>query len=276
MSGCKFLNVVAPIVGGVVGFFIGGPAGAAAGAAAGSAAVGQDRREIATSAALAYVGGAGAQYLGAGTQAAAGVTSAQGTTGVLAANAAGASTGTALGAVELGGAAAGGAAATPWLTKAGQVLDVASGAYGLQVAGQISDLAAQAAAQQDPFAASRGGYIAQLQALERDPNSITSRPGYQFGLEQGEQSLLRQTAATGFGGSGNEAIALKEYSQAYAGMYLSAEQQRLANLAGAQFAPSGGNTQLTGEIASADITSRSLASIGYGFGSRRGYTDKTG
>jgi len=280
--GCKFIETILPIAGGVAGFVLGGPAGAAVGAGLGSAAGGGNSRQNLIAAGLGFAGGVGANYLGAGTQAAAGASTAYGSTGALAGAVPGdaflpgavvgsvagtgapVATGAAVTAAGLGAGATAGN--VPWTTRAGSVLDIASGVYGLSTAAQISELAAQAAAQQDPFASQRSFYSGELAALERDPSSIENRPGYKFGRDQGEQALLRQTAATGFGGSGNEAIALQEYNQAYAGMYLNAEQQRLASLAGAGFAPTGGNTRLMGELGAAQLSSQALASIGYGLG----------
>jgi hypothetical protein len=176
-----------------------------------------------------------------------------------------------------GGASTAATAAQPWYKNFSNLLAIGSGVNGIMTAQQIKKMAAQAAAQQDPFASQRAGYSAQLAALDANPGSVTSLPGFQFGQQQGEQAILRNAAATGFNGSGNEAIALKQYDQAYAGQYLSAEQQRLAALAGAGFAPTGGNTLLQGNLGAANIESQALASIGYGFGGQRpGVTINTG
>ena len=61
---------------------------------------------------------------------------------------------------------------------------------------------------------------------------IKSTPGYQFGMDQGQQALERSYSSRGFGQSGNESIALSGYGQQYAGQQY---QQLISNL----MAPSG-------------------------------------
>lgn len=294
MCGSSWVNTVLEVGGGVAGYVYGGPWGAAAGAAGGAALAGQDKHEIMTAAALGGAGGYGAStglfgdtvasaaFSGIPTQAAApiadasfstaGLTAAGSDAGMLGATSAttGGITAGGTAAGTAAGATAGGttAAAAPWYKNFSNILALGSSVYGIMTAQQIKEMAAKAAAQQDPFAKQRAGYATQLAALDANPSSVTSLPGYKFGLEQGEQAISRRAAASGFSGSGNEAIALKQYDQMYAGQYLSSEQQRLAQLAGAQFAPTGGNTQLTGELGSADIMNRALASTGYVFGGR--------
>jgi hypothetical protein len=58
---------------------------------------------------------------------------------------------------------------------------------------------------------------------------ITSRPGYQFGYNQGLEGLNRNFAATGQGQTGAQDIALQNYGQGYAGNYL---QQLIGNVQG--------------------------------------------
>lgn len=147
-------------------------------------------------------------------------------------------------------------------------LSIAGGAYGIYSSEEQRKLAKQAAQMQDPFGPQRAQYASQLAKLNADPNSVTSLPGYQFGMDQGTQALLRTQAATGYTGSGNEAIALQKFGQEYAGNYLRSEQDRLAQLAGAQFSPSGGNALLQGNSTADEILRMSLASIGYGLGGR--------
>jgi hypothetical protein len=59
---------------------------------------------------------------------------------------------------------------------------------------------------------------------------IKSQPGYQFGMDQGQQRLDRQYAMTGVGPTGAENIALAGYGQQYAGDYY---QKLVSNLMGA-------------------------------------------
>ena len=120
---------------------------------------------------------------------------------------------------------------------------IASGIYGMSLVGKARDAA-------DPFAQYRPAYGAQLAALEANPGSIVSRPGFQAGLE----TIQRKSAASGYYGSGNMASALGRYS----GDFYNQEATRLASLAGA------GQTPGAGQALGADLASRSLGSIGYG------------
>lgn len=123
------------------------------------------------------------------------------------------------------------------------LISVGSGLYGM-------NLASDARKVSDPFAQYRAGYGEKLAALEANPGSITSRPGFQAGLE----TIGRKSAATGYYGSGNMASALSRYS----GDFYSQEATRLAGLAGA------GQTPGAGQALGADLASQSLGSIGYG------------
>src|SRR3990172_5116156 len=89
-----------------------------------------------------------------------------------------------------------------------------------------------------PFNEYRGEYGDQLMALSQNPESITSSPGYKFGLDQGLIGRKRALASGGYSGSGNELLSLEQYAQDYAGRFLSQEQARLAKLAGADITPS--------------------------------------
>lgn len=149
-------------------------------------------------------------------------------------------------------------------------LSIAGGGLGLYESDQNRRLAKKAASMQDPFASQRGQYADKLAALSADPSTITNLPGYKFGLDQGNQALLRTTAARGYTGSGNEAIALQQYNQNYAQQWLTSEQTRLAQLAGGNAQPGGGNQLLQGNQYATDLMSKALASIGYGLG-RWGY-----
>jgi len=132
------------------------------------------------------------------------------------------------------------------LSKGGvarSIFDIGSGLYGMS-------LARDAAKASDPFAQYRGFYGQQLQALEANPSSITSRPGWRAGLE----GVDRQMAARGYYGSGNMDAARTRY----AGDFYQQESARLAQLAGA------GQTPGAGQFPAAQLTGQGLASIGYG------------
>lgn len=154
------------------------------------------------------------------------------------------------GAAGAGGGAGGGLSGLlstigGYLPAAQSLASIASGVYGMKLAGD----ARQAS---DPFAPYRGAYAQQLAALEANPGSITTRPGFQVGLE----TIGRKSAASGYYGSGNMASALSRYS----GDFYTQEANRLATLAGANQTPG------AGQAVSADLAGRSLASIGYGLG----------
>lgn len=123
------------------------------------------------------------------------------------------------------------------------LISVGSGLYGMNLADKARETS-------DPFAKYRAGYGEKLAALEANPGSITSRPGFQAGLE----TIDRKSAATGYYGSGNMASALSRYS----GDFYNQEATRLAGLAGA------GQTPGAGQALGADLAGQSLGSIGYG------------
>lgn len=128
------------------------------------------------------------------------------------------------------------------------LLSIGSGLYALQQAEALKKAS-------DPFGQYRGQYGEQLAALERNPASITTRPGYQAGL----QAVQRAGAAQGYNGSGNMAASLAKYG----GDFYQQEAARLAYLAG------GSQTPGAGQYAGAQLAGQGLASIGYGFAPQR-------
>lgn len=97
-------------------------------------------------------------------------------------------------------------------------INFGTGALGLLRAAQLKKAA-------DPFGKYREQYAAELQALEANPSSITTRPGYQAGL----QAVQRAGAAQGYTGSGNMAAGLAGYGQ----NFFEQQRQLLASLGGA-------------------------------------------
>lgn len=146
---------------------------------------------------------------------------------------------------SIGAGTAGGASGLGTLSS---LLSLGSGAYGLSNAIQMQQLAKQAGASTQ-YAPQ---YAAQLAALEANPSSITSTPGYQSGLEAVERSM----AAQGYQGSGNMAAALQQYG----GNFFNQQVQQLQSLAN----PSGAGTALSGAAASNTAASSALAALGYG------------
>lgn len=78
----------------------------------------------------------------------------------------------------------------------------------------------------------RNATLPRIQGLMDNPGSITSDPGYQFGLNQGTNALNRGAAARGMTYSGAQQKALTEYGQDYAGTKLNDSLNRLMGVAG--------------------------------------------
>jgi hypothetical protein len=74
--------------------------------------------------------------------------------------------------------------------------------------------------------------LSQIQALLKDPSSISQQPGYKFGMDQGTKALNNGAAARGMTYSGQQGKALQQYGQDYAGTKLNDTYNRLAGIAG--------------------------------------------
>lgn len=122
----------------------------------------------------------------------------------------------------------------PWGIAAGVVGSVAGAAVSSAISGGGgSSGASQAAGAADPFASQRGQYQGMLSSLINNPSSITSQPGYQFGLDQSNKAVEGSAAANGLINSGNVLTALQNNSQSYAATQLNNQELLLAQLAGA-------------------------------------------
>ena len=119
------------------------------------------------------------------------------------------------------------------------VVGIASGVSNLLGGGGSSSGAGNVAggAYYDSFASSRGQYANQLNQLMANPSSVTQTPGYQFGMNQGQEALNRNYAATGQGGSGAQQVGLQQFAQNYAGQQFGQQQSNLAQLSGATQSP---------------------------------------
>jgi hypothetical protein len=91
----------------------------------------------------------------------------------------------------------------------------------------------------DPFASQRGQYQTQLSNLINNPSSITSQPGYQFGLQQSQNAVEGSAAANGMVNSGNVLNALSTNAQGYASQQLNNQELLLAQLSGANIGSPG-------------------------------------
>jgi hypothetical protein len=87
-------------------------------------------------------------------------------------------------------------------------------------------------ADNQPLLDLRNSTLPQISALMKDPNSITSDPGYQFGLKQGQSQIDNQAAARGGYYSGAQLKASQRYGQDYAGTKLTDSLNRLMGVAG--------------------------------------------
>lgn len=117
------------------------------------------------------------------------------------------------------------------------VISVVSGVSNLFGGGSSGSGNVAGGAYYDPFAQYRTGYANQLQSLMNNPGKVQSLPGYQFGLQQGNQALERNAAASGQLRSGGEQIALQQYNQNYANSYYNNMLSQLSQLSGATQAP---------------------------------------
>lgn len=131
------------------------------------------------------------------------------------------------------------------------LMSIGSGIYGMSQASQMQDLAKQLAQSGGQYAP---GYAAQLNALMKNPSSITSMPGYEAGMD----AVTRSMAAQGYQGSGNMATALQKYG----GDFFNNQVAQLQGLA------QGGAQQTGAAISGLNMANQSasgaLAALGYG------------
>ena len=104
--------------------------------------------------------------------------------------------------------------------------------------GEANNLALQTRMYEDskannqPLLDLRNAQIPRINALMADPSSVTSEPGYQFGLKQGQDQINNSMAARGGYYSGQQMKASQKYGQDYAGTKLDQSLNRLMNVAG--------------------------------------------
>lgn len=133
----------------------------------------------------------------------------------------------------------------PWGQIGSQALSLGSQLYGSnQAANQMQAATTQAndlqkytydttRADNAPALAARNSALSQMQALLKDPSTLTQQPGYQFSLNEGTKALNSGAAARGMTYSGAQGKALQRYGQDYAGTKLDASFNRLSSLANA-------------------------------------------
>ena len=95
------------------------------------------------------------------------------------------------------------------------------------------------------------GFEQMLQQLIANPSSVSTLPGFQFQLQTGSQAVADEMAASGFGGSGNEAAALTKFGQGLASSFNGQQAGLLAQLSGVTAASSPAQSSSAATSASA-------------------------
>jgi hypothetical protein len=108
------------------------------------------------------------------------------------------------------------------------------------------EVLAQQRADNQPLLDLRNSTIPRINALMQDPSSITSDPGYQFGLNQGNKLIGDRAAASGNYYSGAQLKEAQRFGQDYAGSKLNESLNRLMGVAGLGQVGGNNNQQATG------------------------------
>ena len=137
----------------------------------------------------------------------------------------------------------GGVGASDWLNIGGNLFN---GYMGSKAAGDAADAQLQAgqesnalmremwqANQQEnaPLVALRNAMLPGIQGLATDPSTIVNDPGYKFGMDQGVRAMDNSASARGRAMGGEQAKALTQFGQDYAGTKLDQSMNRLIGAA---------------------------------------------
>jgi hypothetical protein len=106
---------------------------------------------------------------------------------------------------------------------------VGAGIYGEVQSGKQTSFADSIAG--TDFNEQQGMYNMLTQLLE-NPSSFAQNPAYQFASQQGGKQVATNMSASGYAGSGNEAIALQQFGQNEAYSGLLSQEQLLASMSG--------------------------------------------
>ena len=122
-----------------------------------------------------------------------------------------------------------------------------------------------------PALNARNQSLTQATSLLANPSSITSDPGYQFGLSQGIKAYDNSGSAKGMRLSGQQAKALTQYGQDYGGTKLTESLNRLMAVAGGGQAGAGtianaGNSYANGAAANTQTAGNALSNLYMGTG----------
>ena len=117
------------------------------------------------------------------------------------------------------------------------IINIITGGLGLATANQDKIAGQTAANIADPWASQRGPYqtalntwmqqpgnspmaaLAPMLNLIKNPSSLLTTPGYQFGMSQAMDAVNRGAGSSGLLNSGNRLLALQNQGQAYAGSW---------------------------------------------------------
>lgn len=151
-----------------------------------------------------------------------------------------------------------------WVAAAGAIVSAGTAAYN---AYNQSSIQGDAQGMADTQFGEQQHFESMLENLFNDPTTTTKNlPGYQFNFNQGADAVAREMGAAGFGGSGNEAIALTQYGQGYAMNTFNQYASLLGNLSGLSTTSANSNLLNTSSGAgtqSFNQTGQLLASLGY-------------
>jgi hypothetical protein len=137
----------------------------------------------------------------------------------------------------------------------GSVVGISSGLNSLFGGGSSGNAKTGSSTLADPFANYRPAFAQQLYNLYQNPSSITTTPGYQFGLQSGMNTLQANQAKQGNLVSGGALQQAQQYGQQYGLQQFSNMASQLGMLAGATQSPSAGQTAAS-NIASANLANQ--------------------
>ena len=145
----------------------------------------------------------------------------------------------------------------------------------------------QQRADTQPYRDAGSSALTQIQALLKNPNSVTKQPGYQFGMQQGVNALENSATSRGMTYSGQQAKALTQFGNDYGSSKIDQTYNRLSNLAGlgqvgvdpragANYATQAGNNMIgVGNAQAAGALARGSA-YGNALNSTLAYGDRAG
>jgi hypothetical protein len=104
-------------------------------------------------------------------------------------------------------------------------------------------------------------FAGMLMQLLQNPESFASNPAYKFASEQGGKQVAANMSASGYAGSGNEALALQQFGQQSAYQGLASQEQMLSGLTGLQASSSNAQNVQAGTSASQNSFNQFLSML---------------